>query len=234
LGYPLVTYLEARIPFQRKQWAEAIPRIEAARTALRSAPQLTVPLDLMLAECQGHLGSDEQRLAALRQAAEGDRAPESARIELVRALALSGQLDQATTTLLPLAERRPEWRLDLVRLLLQKAIRQPRDQRNWPEVERYLVEAEKALPRSVEPLVLLRADLLAAQDRLEEARSLLAAARAKEPRSLQYRLALARLAPIPFVEGEKDRVRRHIGRDSESRYSNWAAFHFANSFDERY
>ncbi len=40
--------------------------------------------------------------------------------------------------------------------------------------------------------------------------------------------------PIPFVEGEKDRVRRHIGRDSESRYSNWAAFHFANSFDERY
>jgi DNA-directed RNA polymerase beta subunit len=42
------------------------------------------------------------------------------------------------------------------------------------------------------------------------------------------------LSPIPFVEGEKDRVRRHIGRDSESRYSNWAAFHFANSFDERY
>ena len=42
------------------------------------------------------------------------------------------------------------------------------------------------------------------------------------------------LIPIPFVEGEKDRIRRHIGRDSESRYSNWAAFHFANSFDERY
>src|SRR5208337_2865267 len=42
------------------------------------------------------------------------------------------------------------------------------------------------------------------------------------------------LSAIPFVEGEKDRVRRHIGRDSESRYSNWAAFHFANSFDERY
>jgi len=42
------------------------------------------------------------------------------------------------------------------------------------------------------------------------------------------------LKAIPFVEGEKDHVRRHIGRDSESRYSNWAAFHFANSFDERY
>ena len=48
------------------------------------------------------------------------------------------------------------------------------------------------------------------------------------------RNVLGGVAPIPFVEGQKDRVRRHIGRDSESRYSNWAAFHFANSFDERY
>jgi hypothetical protein len=57
-------------------------------------------------------------------------------------------------------------------------------------------------------------------------------ARSLEPR--RSAVLISGLATIPFVEGEKDRVRRNIGRDSESRYSNWAAFHFANSFDERY
>jgi tetratricopeptide (TPR) repeat protein len=194
LDQTLIRYLEARILFQRKQWAEAIPKIEAARLNLRSSPQLTVALDLMLAECHGHMGSDEQRLATLRQVAKDGVAPESARIELVRALAFAGRLDQAAAALLPLAERRPEWRLDLVRLLIQRASRQPTDQRNWPEVERALAEAEKALPRANEPLVLLRAELLAAQGHLEEARSLLAAARVKAPGSLRYRLALAGLA----------------------------------------
>ena len=77
--------------------------------------------------------------------------------------------------------------------MIQKASRSPRDQQNWQEVERNLREAEKALPQAVEPLTLLRVDMLAARDRLEDARSLLAAAQAKDPRNLQYRLTLARL-----------------------------------------
>jgi len=193
LGDTVVRFLEAEILFQQKKWAEAIPRIGMARAALASDPQLTGQLNLMLAECYSRTGEEEQRLDALRQAAEGDRGPESARIELVQALARSGKLDQAVTILLPMADRRPEWRLDLVRLLLQRATRQPRDQRNWPEVERYLREAEKALPQSVEPLTLLRLDLLAAQGRMDDARALLAAALAKDPKNLRYRLSLARL-----------------------------------------
>ncbi len=125
----------------------------------------------MLAECYGRVGDEEQRLDALRRVAEGDRGPDSARIELAQALAASGKLDQAVTILLPLAASEPEWRLDLVRLLLQKTIRQPRDQRNWQEVERYLHEAEKALPQDGESIALLRLDMLAAQGRLEDARS---------------------------------------------------------------
>ena len=102
--------------------------------------------------------------------------------------------------LLPIVERKPELRLDLVRLLIQKTSRQPRDQRNWQEVERALVQAEKALPRETEKLVLVRVDLLLAQNRLANALSVLSSAQAKDPRNLQYRLALARLTPIPFVK----------------------------------
>ena len=68
--------------------------------------------------------------------------------------------------------------------------RQPRDQRQWQEAESHLREAEKALPQALEPLTLLRVDLLAAQDRLADARSLLSSARTKDPRNLRYRLAL--------------------------------------------
>ena len=193
LGETLVRYLEAQILYQRKQWAEAIPQIEAARTVLRSVPRLAAPLNLMLVECYSRVGADEQRLDALRQAAEGDRALESTRIEFGRALARAGKLDEAVAVLSPLAERKPEIRLDLVSILIQKASRAPRDPRTWQDVERHLREAEKALPQSVEPLTLLKVDMLAARDRLEDARSLLASAQAKDPRNLQYRLALARL-----------------------------------------
>ena len=160
---------------------------------MRSVPRLAAPLNLMLVECYSHVGADEQRLDALRQAAEGDRALESTRIEFGRALARAGKLDEAVAVLSPLAERKPEIRLDLVSILIQKASRAPRDPRTWQDVERHLREAEKALPQSVEPLTLLKVDMLAARDRLEDARSLLASAQAKDPRNLQYRLALARL-----------------------------------------
>ena len=192
-GDSLVRFLEAQAVFQQKNWKEAIARFETARALLAADPQLIVQLDLMLAECYGRAGDEEQRLEALRRAAEGGGGPESARVGLAQALARSGKLDQAAATLLPLVKQRPEWRLDLVRLLLQWTIRQPRDRRNWPEVERSLREAEKALPRSVEPLTLLRLDLLVAQDRLEDARGLLSAVLAKDPNKLSYRLALARL-----------------------------------------
>ena len=189
LGDTFVRFLEAEIPFHQKKWAEAIRRIETARAALGADPQLTARLNLMLAECYGRMGDDERRLDALREAAQGDRGLESAHFELAHALARSGKLDQAVTVLLPLADHNPEWRLDLVRLLIQRMIRLPRNRRNWQEVERTLYEAEKSFPQGGESVLLLRLDILAAQGRLEDARKLVTAALAKEPAKLRYRLA---------------------------------------------
>ena len=63
----------------------------------------------------------------------------------------------------------------------------------WQDVERQLRAAEKALPDAVERLTFLKVDMLAAQDRLDDARALLVSAQAKDSRNLRYRLALARL-----------------------------------------
>ena len=227
LGDTLVRFLEAEIlvqqaaaqppasPAGRKEWEKAIGKLEMARAVLGSEPRLMARIDLMLADCHGRLGEDEQRLEALRRVAEGTVGSDSAGLALAQALVRSGKLDQAVTVFLPLAARRPEWRLDLVRLLIQRTIRQPRDQQDWLEVERQLSEAERAPAQAAEPLVLLRLDMLAARNRLEEARDLLKKVLEKEPRNLRYRLALARLTQRegngPEALGIIDLAERELG-----------------------
>jgi predicted Zn-dependent protease len=205
LGETVVRYLDALISFkeclnaddlfEEKKWSAAKKKIEMARALLAGAePKLVVQLNLMLAEGYRQIGDDEQRLDALQQAADGDRGHDSTRVQLAHELARMGKLDRALRILLPLADRKPEWRLDLARLVFQRAIRQPKDQRNWQEVERYVQQAEIACPQDVEPIVLLRVDVLVAQGRLEDARALLASMEAKASRNLRYRLAAARLS----------------------------------------
>lgn len=207
LGDTLVRFLEAESLVQKRNWTDAIAAIEAAQGTLAADPDLSVRLDLMLAECHARLGSDEQRLEALRRAAGRDQGSELARIELVQVLAQSGRVDEAISILSPLAltDRNSQWRLDLARLLFQKTIRQPQGRRNWPEVERYLREAERAMP-DAESIVLLRLDVLIAQDRLTEARTVLTQSLAKEPSNLAYRLAMARLAQLQGRSDEGLRI----------------------------
>jgi predicted Zn-dependent protease len=193
LGNTLVKYLEAELSFQRKQWADAIRKIEIARALLGADPELVANLNFMLAECYRQVGDDEQRLDALQQAAENDYDQGSARGELALELARSGKLDRALGILLPLAERKAEWRLDLARLVLRRAIGQPKERRNWQEVERYLQQAEAANSHDGEKITLLRAQMLVAHDRLDDALALLSDMQTKEPRNLKYRLARARL-----------------------------------------
>ncbi len=203
-GETLVRFLEAEVLLERKQWAEAIAELETARAVVVNVPELTLRINLMLAECHGRLGSEEQQLVALHRAADGKQGAEMARLEMVRLLAHSGRFDQAISFLAPMAiaGSNPEWRLELVRLLLQKTVRQPRDRRDWPEVEQRLIEVKRAWPQDTEPVVLLRVDVLAAQDRPGEARTLLARAIEKQPSNLAYRLAMARLEQFRHHDDE--------------------------------
>jgi tetratricopeptide (TPR) repeat protein len=234
LGDTVVRFLEAealvqQALVQQEKMPQAVAALETARAVLGAHPRLRTRVNLLLADCYGKLEKDELRLDALREAAQDGSGPEVAGLALVQTLARSGKLDQAVTVLLPLADRRPEWRLDLVRLLIQRAIRQPRDQRDWVEVQRQLAAAEedltkkdlKALPQADERLVLLHLDVLAAQDRLKEARALLDQALAREPRNLRYRLALAGLTQREG-QGEKalriiDQAEHDLGKSPELR-----------------
>jgi tetratricopeptide (TPR) repeat protein len=220
LGGTLVPYLEAEILVRRQRWSEAIPTIKMARAVLSNDQRLTVKLDLMLAECFGRLGSDDQRLDALRSAVGADPNLESARIDLARAMARSGNLERAIAILSPLVDRRPELRLDLARLLIEKASRQTGGRPDWKAAEGSLREAEKALPQAIESLTLLRVDLLAGQHRLDDARSLLSSVLARDPRNLRLRLTLARLTQRqdrgPAALQILDRIEEDLGPSLET------------------
>jgi tetratricopeptide (TPR) repeat protein len=196
-GDTLIRFLEARIEVQKRNWAAAISKIKAAQAVLKSDAQISTNLNLMLADCYSHLHYEEQHLAALRQAVEGAGAPEEARLELAARLSQSGQLgdlEDALAILILLADRRPDLSLDIARLSIRKTLRQPSNQRNWREAERWMQAAEKVPGQPAEPLDLLRAELLEAQEKWGDARALLTLAQSKQPRNLNYRLALARLA----------------------------------------
>ena len=90
-------------------------------------------------------------------------------------------------------------------------------------------EARKAQPEATETLDLLRADVMAAQERWNEARTFLETARSRNPRSLKYRLALARLAERERGAAESlkilDRTENDLGPQPEiqlSRLACWA------------
>ena len=187
-----VRFLEARLEVQKKRWVTAISKIEAALAVLKPETQMATQLSLMLAECYTQLGWDEQRVEALRSAAEGPAGSESARLALARSLAASNNFDEALAIFLPLAESRPDLRLEIARLSIEKARRQPAATRDWKIVEQRLDEARKAQPNATETLDLLRVDLLAAQEQWEAARLLITNRQARNPQSLPYRLALAR------------------------------------------
>ena len=104
-----IAYLEARLPLVRKQWKEAIPKLETARSLLASDAELTGKLNLMLAECYARTGDSPARLAALRRAAEFGDEPTAvaARRELGPIQEAAGLLEDARTQYAILARDEP-------------------------------------------------------------------------------------------------------------------------------
>src|SRR5205814_1384737 len=100
---------------QRRHWSEAIAKIHIARSHLAGDPPILARLSLMPAECYGRLGWDEQRLAALEQAAGDETTGVLAGPARAEELARAGKLDEASEIHRHLVNRRPESRLDLAR-----------------------------------------------------------------------------------------------------------------------
>ena len=194
LANGLVQFLEGRVAVVKQQWPMAISKFEMSRSLLADNSVFLARINLLLADCHAHTGETEKQFAALEKAASVATTAGVAGPLLARTLESEGRVDDAINVHRQLLERRPQSRLDLARLLIRKNVRLPQGQRRWQEVEQRLQEAKKVAAGSMQELTLLCADLLAAQNRVAEARKLLATAQADDPHQINYRLALARLA----------------------------------------
>jgi tetratricopeptide (TPR) repeat protein len=191
-GY--VQSLEARLLFRKEQWPAAISKINTARALLAKEPAMLTRLNLLLAECYRRMGDSASRMAALEEARKEETTGTLAGLTLARELVRSGKMDDAIAIHLQLADRRPESRLDAVKLLIEKALRLPLGQRDLRVAELQLEQAEKSLTGQAEEVGLLRCELLSAVGRFDEARRMVEAAQLKDSRNVRYRVALAAIA----------------------------------------
>lgn len=217
-------YLEARVLMNRQRWADAASHLNSARSFLAADRQISSEINLYLAECYRRLGTEEMRIDALERASANRNTTTLFGPELAQAMEKSGRIDEAVKLHTTLVDSRPESRLDLIRLSIQKNLRLPSDQRHWQDLEQRLLEVGKSIPSATETVTLLRVEMLVAQGRLPEALTILENAALENPKSLRFQTAMATVlqGESKMVEARKvlDSAEKKFGANSELRRAN--------------
>jgi predicted Zn-dependent protease len=188
-------YLTARIFLQQSRFAESVKLLQTLSGRLAAWPQLACRAELELAGCCAQLGDAEGRSLACERAVSAAPASAAARYALAAALLAKGHYEAAATQYrqcLALADSPADTPRALAQALIERNQQLPPNRRNWQEVAALLDRAEKVAAGSAF-LVILRAETTAGQGDLAQARRSIEKGIASKPRSLELRLALARL-----------------------------------------
>jgi len=149
-------------------------------------------------ECYLRLGKIDRRLELFQKWLENDERFRPARIGLAETQVMLGKLDDAIATyqVLRLRDKDPELGIAVARLQIIVNLRRPEDQRKWAEIKALLNELSAKKPDS-EDIVLLRAEILAAEDPKDGCRlaaELIEKALEKDPKQLRFLLAHSTIA----------------------------------------
>ncbi|AGA26775.1 tetratricopeptide repeat protein [Singulisphaera acidiphila] len=230
---PAVDYLEARLLMSEGQRAEAIGRLETARSLMANVLDLkglTTQADVLLAQCYEQLGNPDQQLIASRRALTLEPRCVPAQLEQASALMALGHPDEALEEFRKVAPEVSEARVAVARLLLARNLQLSDEQRRWPEVDQALNEADRA-PTDAAEVTILRADALAARGQFDEARERLQQAQKSEPNRVDLWIALANLAgrqgKYEDLFSVLDEAQRRLGDRVELRLAR------ANSWSQR-
>lgn len=186
-------YLQARKLVNQKDWANAVKQLEKARPDLSLSPTLAMQADYLIGQCYAELGDLEKQYQAYRRAVASKHDWVAASAALAATQAAMGKVDDALETYRRVAKDVPEAKVVVARLLLQKTMAAPDADRSWQPVEEALGEADRAAPNSPD-VVVLRTQMAEAKGDSKRADELLKAARAKDPKRLEYWIASANLA----------------------------------------
>ena len=199
-SYPkiLLEYLDARIVFAEKNWAEASRRFEKIRPSLSVGPALLMQVDLCLGYCYGQLHNVDQQIRSYQRVLASDPFNGPARQGLTDALLASGRVDEAVQeyyNLIQMKKVPPSGLITFASLLIRQNLQQSSDEQNWNQVDKIIDQAEKANP-DADQIPLLRTEVLNAQNRTAEAEIVLQKAHDKKPKQVEFWNAMVTLAAL--------------------------------------
>jgi tetratricopeptide (TPR) repeat protein len=214
---PEGAYLQARILARKEAWGQARITLEKVRAAKLPSPELDKHVNFLLAQCYARLNNPDQQLNACQRALKSDPLWLPARRGLATALAALGRTEHAIAEYRQIVTKAPELQTELARLLLHHTLRQPAAEQNWAEVEAAVKALPEASPQSFETLA-LRADLLFARNRIDEALQLVEAERKRDPKQVGPWLLLAYVAEregkpekvLPLLEEAEEQVGKRV------------------------
>lgn len=190
---PLPDYLEGLALYRDGRWRDSARLLEGTRPRLLANRALLKNAEVTLGHCYGLLGDTDLQVTAYRRALALDPLWVPAHVGLADAFAAVGRTEEALVEYGTVAEAWPLARIGIIRLMLLQNFRRPPVLRRWNEIERLLGEAAQHLPDAVD-VPLLRAEVLSAQARLDDARNLLTAEATRKPNEVKLVVALAALA----------------------------------------
>ncbi len=173
-------YLQARLAVERRQWGDAIARLEKVRVDLGAQTDWSSRVYALLGACYEQVGDMDQRVAAWQRAVQIEPGWTAAKHGLGRALLAQGRFEDAVAELDAVSNAKdapPDLWTALARAQLLAMLQRPEALRDWAAVERSLGKAA-ALDQASAELTLLRAEMLSARRAFDEARQLLQQARA--------------------------------------------------------
>jgi tetratricopeptide (TPR) repeat protein len=182
-----VKYLEARLAMRDQKWAQAAALFDALRNETRALPGLEAQANLLLAACYQKLGDPVNEERAYLRVITADARNVTARVGLGNLYLNLGRFDDAArefeaATLSPYATGAviAQWARLKARL-----VRRSEAPLDWQKLDLAVTQFAPRFGRGASDVVLLRAELLAAQNRPDEAAQLLrreTATRASDPK----------------------------------------------------
>ncbi len=183
-------YLKARIAFAESQWREAAEGFTQVRPTLSDQPRLLAQAEFLAGQCYQRLSNLDKAQLAFQRALVINPRYTQARAALARVLGQSGKTDDAIDQFKGLGF---EGLLNAARIMIARNLRQDESQQDWSEVEQTLRQAASMNPESSD-VIIMSAEVLAAQGRVPRATQFLERARKRDPENDSFVLALASLA----------------------------------------
>ncbi|MBI2824344.1 MAG: tetratricopeptide repeat protein [Planctomycetia bacterium] len=194
---PQIEYMHARMDLANGQWLAASKELERLLPYFRNQE---LRFYLMIGQCYDALGEPDRQVEVYRKAIAANAQSVPAHIGLGRALAATGNRDEALTELEAVRRsvgneqfiKSPVARNTMLSLLVELNHDLPEDRRNWEIVDGLLEASEKANP-DAKDLLLLKASIAEQKGQHDEARQMLETANQADPKNIDSWLALARL-----------------------------------------